>query len=181
MSIREKIEKHRGLTGAGVSVIIVAAIVFVCLNFRSAIAPKPYTTNTFYSSDDGASFVAGDGVDMFKNEFERTPPMLKVMVYGDGRENFVGYLMRHRPEHYKGFQEATRVADNYQKQPKQDFGKLRALLDAQASANKRLFDDYEIKKPRAGKWVPARSPEGLEILRNITSPSGSRKVDIVLP
>ncbi len=156
MGIRQSLNENK-LTGAVLTVVLVAgAVVFLLWYYRPA-APSAYRTREFFSDDDGATWFVDDGTKIAPFDHNGKQAVLaKVYKCKDGQV-FVGYL--------------EKVADDIKKK----------IEDARAQgpghgglskADPTGFNGILLKKPHASEWVKSNDPAASEI-RKVTCPDGS--------
>jgi hypothetical protein len=167
---------------AVVSVVMAAAVGSTLYQARTG-QDRGSLSTAYFTSDDGASLVSGDGRRVREME-GRTPPMYQASVYQDrsGGAPFVGYITRLPPASLADYTKALA-----------EINAQRTTLNAADPALDKAYVAYnakitaieattEVKRPGAGnKWVLLNSPEGQEIVNNVKSPAGSSDVKVVYP
>ncbi len=145
MSIREKLNQHRGFSG-GVAVVIVLAAAAIVWNQLTSGPSYSAVVPNFYTTEDQSAERALAA--LFKDDTAKLPPFDKdgkpayrayVFTTDGGKTRFVGYLERYTPEG-KQLLEAVQS------------GQLAELSTDQI--NHRLTQSgIEIKKPGDAEWV----------------------------
>jgi hypothetical protein len=107
MTLRDTLDRHRGIAlGSAVGIILLALIFIV----REAMSgnPSPIPRSGFYTIDDGATF--------FKDDIDLVPPFeydgklaVRAQVYDCGGKEIVGYLQRYTPDAKKQIDAANGV------------------------------------------------------------------------
>jgi hypothetical protein len=182
MSIREGLQKRPKTTVAIVLIVIAAAVGSTIYQGGTGQGRASLST-AYFTADDGASLVSGDGRNVREME-GRTPPMYQAAVYQErsGGAKFVAYITRLPPASLADYTQALA-----------EINRQRATLSAADPALDKAYDAYnaklkaidattEVKRPgAANKWVPLNSPEGQEIVSNLKSPTGSADVKVIYP
>ncbi|MGN6507277.1 MAG: hypothetical protein ACTHM6_17110 [Tepidisphaeraceae bacterium] len=165
--IREKLAGQPWLAGGLAGVVIVIAGIYVFRTGASALSDKPYLLNTYYTTDDGATYFAGEGKDVFAMGL-RTPPAYRASVFSCGGTEFVGYLTRMPPDQIQAMNAAQQKAEreqqalssndpHYGEKFQRIQGELQRVTDAAQKA-------IEIKRPGASNhWVRLLDPEGQQL------------------
>jgi hypothetical protein len=145
-----------------VAVIVVVALVFIIMQFRSQKVGG-LTKQVWYSTDDGQTF--------FHDEMEKASPhntadgkeAIRVYVYKckDGKP-FVAYMERYTPEALALF-DADRKAG----------------VPPRISAEVVGYTNVEVKKPGEKEWVKLSDRTAAQKATQFTCPDGTRDFDPV--
>ncbi|MEM1012773.1 MAG: hypothetical protein AAGI46_11210 [Planctomycetota bacterium] len=171
MSIRESIEKNKGLTTTVFALLIAACITWIV--YRQIEESKPQlttVTQNFFTSDGGETFFAADASNVPPTQIEGQDSVL-AHVFEVGGERKVLYLERFTPEgrqNYVNFLERREAAQK----------ELENFVPDENTA----FEDYpvvptingappgrELKAVGGGDWVPARSDAGRKIVSDASA------------
>jgi hypothetical protein len=174
MSIRESMEKHRGVTIVAAVLVLVAAVGIAFQNGTFSSRGETLKTRTFYTADDGKTW--------FVDDAEKSPPFdhdgkpayrVRVFTCDGGKTKFAGYLERYTPDAQKRLAAAQR-------------GDFAAAGMPQGRSVLSLVDELsvngtEIKKPGASeKWVPRNDSQAAAPILDVRGPGGEI-ADPVLP
>jgi hypothetical protein len=167
MSVREAIDRHRGIV-LGVAVLaIVGATVVMYVNGQSG-SESSLTTRSFYTVDDGKTW--------FVDSAEKVPPFdyngklayrVRLFSIDGGKTSFAGYLERYTPEAIKKL-EAAKRGDT---EPKG-----RSVLSV---VEELTISGTEIKRPGDSVWIPRADPQAASKVLDVKGPKNEVAVPVM--
>jgi len=96
MSIRESINSS-AVVGGGIAMLLIAIAVGIAYPYFHQPSILSHIGAAFFSDDDGQTYYR-DSIYKFAPYDHGGKTAVMAMVYSDGMQNFVGYLMRFTPE-----------------------------------------------------------------------------------
>jgi hypothetical protein len=164
MSIRESIQKQKGIATTVALLVVVVASILIARNLFSS--PPTITSSAYFTTDDGNT--------QFVDSTEHLPPFdhdgkpaHRAWVYSTdgGNTKFVAYLERYTPAAQARIE--SQIADN-------ESGKSRIPISVGPA-------DTEVKKPGAGNpWVSRANFAEASKITKIQTPPGT-VAEVVMP
>lgn len=150
MGIRESLNENPAITTGVTAGIIGIAILFIVYQiFFSGPGTGSIITEQYYTVDDGANYFADELSKLTPFDKDGKPAVTAYVFRCDGGDEFVGYLERFTETVRK---EAAKLGPAAAENPEQQM-QLEMLKQ----------QGREVKKPGAGNWVDAMSPEGMQV------------------
>jgi hypothetical protein len=148
MSIREKLNEHRGVTigiAGGAVVLVIGFIVMQVLANRKTFPTK--LPDLYYTIDDGQSFFAANSENVAPFDYQGKPAV-RAYVFECAGKRFVGYLERYTQEARK------------------------SLVEQKKSTPQLQLYGRELKKPGAATWVKSGDFAAVAKVTDVRCPDG---------
>jgi hypothetical protein len=164
MSIREMIQKHRGLANGAAIIMLLAAVMLIVINSRSGGIPQ--VKYAYYSDDDGQSYFRDDVNKLFPFDHDGKQAYRAFVFQTGAGKPFVGYLERINDK-------AMAKLVTLQSQP-QTPG-LVTQIDLARTAG------LEARMPGSTEWLPESSAAFNRMVNALKGPDGSSAIVGVMP